>query len=268
MTNEYQIFPDIRLVCGADGCWSDGDETEISVCIGGCCEYSTEHEYRYLTAGTCHIGRGDCRTVYSQNYRGITLLISPRESSSLGGLFDVQELCTCIGADEHLIFRADEAVQRLAEELSAVRGSSRTAMLRIRSVELLMLLGERKTARCEHGNTIGRIGSFICDNVSEHYTIPQLAELFGIAPHTLKAEFSRYYGSSVYAYTKLRKMFRAAELLRGTDMKIIDIAEEVGYCNASKFASAFRDVVGRAPRDYRTEHKLTASSAKCAVKAS
>ena len=66
----------------------------------------------------------------------------------------------------------------------------------------------------------------------------------------------------------MRKMFRAAELLRGTDMKIIDIAEEVGYCNASKFASAFRDVVGRAPRDYRTEHKLTASSAKCAVKAS
>ena len=43
MTNEYQIFPDIRLVCGADGCRSDGDETEISVCIGGCCEYSTEH---------------------------------------------------------------------------------------------------------------------------------------------------------------------------------------------------------------------------------
>ena len=85
--------------------------------------------------------------------------------------------------------------------------------------------------------------------------IRRLAEQFAIAPHTLKAEFSRYFGSSVYSYTKLRKMFRAAELICTADMKIIDIAEEVGYCNASKFSSAFRSVMGTAPKDYRTEHK-------------
>ena len=50
-------------------------------------------------------------------------------------------------------------------------------------------------------------------------------------------------------------MFRAAELLRDTDMKVIDIAEDVGYCNASKFSGSFRDVMGTAPRDFQTEHK-------------
>ena len=50
-------------------------------------------------------------------------------------------------------------------------------------------------------------------------------------------------------------MFRAAELLRNTEMKIIDIAEEVGYCNASKFSSAFRDVMGIAPKNYQMERK-------------
>ena len=48
-------------------------------------------------------------------------------------------------------------------------------------------------------------------------------------------------------------MFRAAKLLRDTDMKIIDIAEEVGYSNASKFSYAFRSVMGAAPKRFRME---------------
>ena len=267
MKNVIQLFSDIRLVCGSDGFEAGSDKIEISVCIGGCCEYKTERGYSYLTSGTRIIGRGECRVIYSPIYRGITLLLASQDSGSLNGLINVHELCTCIGADEHFIFRADDAVQRLADELFAVRGSSRTAMLRIKAVELLMLLGERKTARCEHGDAVRRVGSFICENISEHYIIPQLAEMYGIAQHVLKAEFSRYFGSSVYAYTKLRKMFRAAELLRVTDMKIIDIAEEVGYCNASKFASAFRDVMSRAPKNYRTEHKKLTSAVKHVMKA-
>ena len=50
-------------------------------------------------------------------------------------------------------------------------------------------------------------------------------------------------------------MFRAAELLRTTDMKVIDVAEEVGYSNASKFSSAFRDVMGVNPKYFQMEHK-------------
>ena len=50
-------------------------------------------------------------------------------------------------------------------------------------------------------------------------------------------------------------MFRAAELMSTSDMRIIDIAEEVGSCNASKFSSAFREVMGVNPKYYQMEHK-------------
>jgi len=257
-----QLFPDIRLLFGAESAQAAEDETEISICIGGGCEYKASGEYFYLTAGSCII-RGSalmsCRTVYSPDYHGISLLMNTH-CVSYYDVFDMRKRFTDISENEMRIFRADDNIRRLAEELYAVRGSSRTSMLRIKAVELLMLLGEVRYRHCEHTDTIRQVGEFICQNIFEHNTIPQLAELFAMTPHTLKAEFDRYFGSSVYAYTKLRKMFRAAELIRSTDMKIIDIAEEVGYCNASKFSSAFRSVIGITPKDYRTEHKSKESS--------
>lgn len=73
---------------------------------------------------------------------------------------------------------------------------------------------------------------------------------------TLKAVFRRIFGCSIYAYAKNRKMFYAAVLLRDTDMKIIDIAEEAGYCNASKFSSAFSSVIGVSPSVYRRSFRM------------
>ena len=46
-------------------------------------------------------------------------------------------------------------------------------------------------------------------------------------------------------------MHGAAALLRETDRTVLDIACQFGYDNASKFARAFRDVIGVSPREYR-----------------
>lgn len=43
----------------------------------------------------------------------------------------------------------------------------------------------------------------------------------------------------------------AAQWLSENKMKIVDIALELGYSNASKFAKAFQSVYGMLPKDYR-----------------
>ena len=86
--------------------------------------------------------------------------------------------------------------------------------------------------------------------------------MFEIDGTTLKSLFRQIHGCPVYNYAKNRKMFRAAELLRTTDMKVIDIAEEVGYSNASKFSSAFRDVMGVNPKYYQMEHNSFCKKSK------
>ena len=53
------------------------------------------------------------------------------------------------------------------------------------------------------------------------------------------------------AWIRAQKMHAAAELLRSTDRTVLDIAGQFGYDNASKFAKAFRDIIGVSPNSYR-----------------
>lgn len=46
-------------------------------------------------------------------------------------------------------------------------------------------------------------------------------------------------------------MHSAAQLLRTSDRTVLDIAGQFGYDNASKFAKAFRSVIGVSPSAYR-----------------
>lgn len=43
----------------------------------------------------------------------------------------------------------------------------------------------------------------------------------------------------------------AGRLLRETGRTVMDVAVELGYENGSKFSSAFRDVMGVSPGEYR-----------------
>ena len=256
---EIQLFPDIKLVCGSEHNNFYGNKAVISICISGNCEYRSKHEYHYLTSGKCIVTGGaasDCHTAYSSGFCGITMLIDSRYSGSLNEMFGIRENFTDIRENEVCIFQCSENILKLTQEIYSAYNCSQAVKIKIKAIELFMLLEEQKNKHCEHTEVIRRAGRFICKNISEHYTIEKLSELFAITPYTLKTEFSRYFGSSVYAYTKMRKMFHAAELLGNTDMKIIDIAEEVGYCNASKFASAFNSVIGKTPKNYQMEHNF------------
>jgi len=46
-------------------------------------------------------------------------------------------------------------------------------------------------------------------------------------------------------------MNKAAIMLKQTKENISEIAHKVGYNNSSKFASAFKDVIGKSPKEYR-----------------
>ena len=54
------------------------------------------------------------------------------------------------------------------------------------------------------------------------------------------------------AFLRAQKMHSAAQLLRTSDRTVLDIAGQFGYDNASKFARAFRDVIGVSPNEYRS----------------
>ena len=69
--------------------------------------------------------------------------------------------------------------------------------------------------------------------------------------HMLNKEFCRVFGYSIHEFTLAEKMNQAKLLLENTDKMIYQIAEEVGYKNATHFTAAFKKQLGVTPKQYK-----------------
>lgn len=94
----------------------------------------------------------------------------------------------------------------------------------------------------------------LISNLQERPTIEELSKEYLINTATLKDTFKGVYGQPIGTYMKKYRIKRAAVLLRQTQETIAEIANQVGYENQSKFATAFRDVLKIAPAEYRKQN--------------
>lgn len=257
MMKEIQLFPDIKLIYGDLPITAGNGELMISCCTSGICECKAGEDHYYLSDESLIIleNSRSCRMSCSSNYCGISLLIAHQfASGDVSGLFEITDIIGNINNRSHCILPADSELRSAISGIYQVLTENDIPMIRIRVIEFLMMIKKQDSVSSKHIEKVRDTGYLICQNISEHFSIQQLSDIFRINQTTLKGEFKKYFGCSVYAYAKNRKMFRAAELLLQTDMKIIDIAAEVGYCNSSKFASAFQSVMGVSPKHFRMEH--------------
>lgn len=95
------------------------------------------------------------------------------------------------------------------------------------------------------------IREYLISHLDEKVPLEQLAKEAHLNLSVFHLVFSHIYGDTPYAYLKKYKMNLAAQWLSENKMKIGDIALELGYSNASKFAKAFQSVYGMLPKDYR-----------------
>ena len=134
---------------------------------------------------------------------------------------------------------------------------------KIKVVELFLLLyqlpcGQIITPQictCSELKLSLEIFTFAMTHMQEHFTIEELALKEKVSPTWLKKSFRNVYGQSLYTCIRVEKMHRAAYQLIASERRIIDIAENFGYENNSKFSSAFRDVFGVTPSTYRKENR-------------
>ncbi|MEH6679113.1 MAG: AraC family transcriptional regulator [Sediminicola sp.] len=92
----------------------------------------------------------------------------------------------------------------------------------------------------------------IMDNLDENFSIKVLSKKVLLNEYLLKKEFKRIFGDSVNAFGRNEKMKHAKNLLQATQLPIYQIAEEVGYKNATHFSVAFKRFTGDIPKKYRS----------------
>lgn len=89
------------------------------------------------------------------------------------------------------------------------------------------------------------------ENYSHYYSLDMLEKKYNINKYRLAKEFTRYYGIAPISYLGGRRIEAAKGLLLSTNMKIHEIASQVGYENPTHFINAFKKQTGMTPLVYR-----------------
>ena len=272
----YPVFPGMELMyrdIHARSCREErggpGERLEIHHCLEGRVEYRQNGRSFYLAPGDMVVARASALPQGSRfptgHYHGIVVVIDPAAAP---------ECLSCILSDVEVrpaalmeklcpggaVFaaRSSRRVKHVFSELYAVPEDIRKGYLKVKLLELLLFLTTlTPSAQPAHGCTAAQVTlaeqvrSCLLEEPDRDVTLRALSDRFGVSEAQVKASFTGVYGMSPAAYVRSQRMWGAAELLRGTDRTVLDIAGQFGYDNASKFAKAFRDVVGVSPREYR-----------------
>lgn len=68
--------------------------------------------------------------------------------------------------------------------------------------------------------------------------------------------FKEYTGYTILQYVQITKINYATELLKNSDMRIIEIAETIGYDSIANFNKLFKRIVGMTPSQYRKKSQI------------
>lgn len=82
-------------------------------------------------------------------------------------------------------------------------------------------------------------------------TIEELSREVALSPYYLIRAFRRVYKQTPHQYLVRRRIAKAKELLRNSDLSITEICAAVGFESLGSFSALFRKVAGLSPRAYR-----------------
>lgn len=95
-----------------------------------------------------------------------------------------------------------------------------------------------------------RVRHFLLEQNLQHLDEDQVARALHLSQRTLRRQLSQQGQSFQGILDSLRRQL-ASELLTGSTMKVADIAERLGYSDASSFRRAFKLWCGRTPQQVR-----------------
>ena len=278
----YELFPGVMLsfndfhMARFDSTYTTQQNLlAIDFCREGRMEYAAaENVLSYIKAGDLKLDRRlrhQGRFVFpSSHYHGITvgLDLNAAEQSLPGQMRDFPVTPSTLLEKFRLgeyprVFHGGELPQHIFEEMYHVPESIRLPYLKIKVLELLLYLQAMEVPPDEESpyfyktqvEKVKAIRAYLADHLAEDHAQSELSEQFDIPLTAMKRCFKSVYGVSIGAWVTTCRMDRAAQLLRQGRRggSVADIAAQVGYDSASKFAAAFKKATGMTPVEYRNE---------------
>ncbi len=92
---------------------------------------------------------------------------------------------------------------------------------------------------------------FIHEHLGEELSLTRVAAFVTISPNYLSEEFKRVTGFNFVDYIARTRVEQACELLTNSNLRISEIAFEVGFQSLSQFNRTFKKLSGKSPTEYR-----------------
>ena len=275
MMTVYQVFPGIEIIYNdvhasmfAMQRSQNADVMEINHCREGRIEYKYGDNYYFLAPGDMAVSKssesGKEASFPTGHYHGITVTIDPKTApKSLSEYLPDVDVCPGTLVDKfcpdasYFSARSSASVEHIFSELYDVPEKIRKGYFKVKILELLLFLSALPIEQEQHSYTKSQVklarivGHYLMENTEKKLTVSDLSAQFGASVSLINSSFKGVYGMSPAAFLRAQKMHNAARMLRDTDRTVLDIAGQFGYDNGSKFAKAFKDIIGVSPNAYR-----------------
>ena len=247
----------------------------LNFCLNGRCEVDLDNgQFAFLSQGVMALGTQQVTEPYrypSSVYEGVELFLDLDTLEQepyclfLEAGIDLATLIRHFQAAQKLyLAQAPAAIQGILSELWALRDTEDIWRMKLGSARLLLEL--ERQPYVPHPRiryfTLSQVAiakevhSILLSDLSQNHTARELAERFQIGETSLKNYFRGVFGENLSVWLRKARMRRAAELLRETELRVAEIAAQVGYENQSKFAAVFARQFGCSPLEYRRRARL------------
>ena len=96
------------------------------------------------------------------------------------------------------------------------------------------------------------------DHLDRHYAEPHelatVAAVAGLSKYHFQRLFKATYGLTPAAYLSERRVERAQDLLRATNLTVTEVCHAVGFTSLGSFSARFRELVGENPSAFQARY--------------
>ncbi len=152
-----------------------------------------------------------------------------------------------LDAAEGLVF-ADFYFRQLANSSSAVEYHR----IQNRALKGIAGMSRYNWKDGENMTLSARCKQYVEQHLTEHLTVDPIANAGGVSKNYWSHLFAKDNGITLTRFIQEKKMDRASELLRFTNMEIDEISASLEYCSQSHFGKIFKEHFGVTPQKYRS----------------
>jgi Response regulator containing CheY-like receiver domain and AraC-type DNA-binding domain len=95
---------------------------------------------------------------------------------------------------------------------------------------------------------------YIEENYKEEMFLEKMASISNVSPYYFSKLFKKEIGMNFTTYVTKYKVEKAKEMLKNTDIPIVNIAAELGYYECGYFTKIFKKIEGITPTNYRNKN--------------